>query len=286
MRMQLPLFIVAVAMQAFAFGEDSLEQDAPGTGVVVLQAIDADTKEPVPGVEFFKFNSLAEDWFSSVGKTNARGRLSVHTAPIPGYYYSVWRTPDDYKWQAPSGYKVTSLDDVASNVVAGRTVTHRFHLRKPPAQDTFPGIKELPTDRRQQHIPLPVRQKDNVHLESMVDALPGFPAGRVRFWFYPNEDGEATQDQLELAERIFHNGTRVYAAVQDELRYFQNAETHDQGKIENIRDVLIQIRGPRIWHLWCRLPDGLPLKQHGYRVCFDQLDSWDLQIPDYLQPGF
>ena len=197
---------------------------------------------------------------------------------MPGYYFSVWRAPEDYR--------VVSLDDVASNVVAGRTVNHRFQLRKRPAENLFPKIKDLPKNSPSR-IPVPTQLEGNVHLESIVKKMPGFSGRRVRFWFVPNSDRVATPEQLRLAERIFLNGSRISAAVKDELTYFQKAVANDKGEIENMNEILIEIdRSSRMWTFWCRLPNGLPLRQHGYKICFNDLSSWDLQIPDYLQPGF
>jgi len=276
MQQHLILSIVLLAFQAFATSY-SLAQEVPETGEIVLHAIDADTKQPISGVVFFKSNSLAEDWFVELGSTNAEGKLSIQSVPIPGYYFSIWRMP--------TGYKVASLDDVPSNVVVGRTVHHRFHLRRRPAEDAFPKLRDVPKGKPSR-IPVPVPLDKSVYLESVVERMPGFADRRVKFRFYPNENAEATPEQLLLAERIFHNGSRVYAAVKDELTCFQNADGQDKGQIENMKEILIEIHGPRTWMFWCRLPHGMRLKQHGYRITFDDLNRWDLQIPDYLQPGF
>jgi len=249
------------------------------TGEIVLCAIDIDSGNPIGDVVFFKSNSIAEDWFVKLGRTDGRGRLVFQSRPIPGYYFSVWH--------APEGYKVVGLDDVASGVVAGRTVTHRFYLRKPPAAESFPEIKKVPKDQPNPIIaPVVTEANAYVDVKTEVVNMPGFPGRRVRFVLHSNHDRKISSRQLQLAKLIFYNGSRIAAAVNDELTYFQKAETSDKGRIKEMRDIRIEIVGPRHWRFWCRLPNGLPLKQHGYRVDFDALESWDLNIPDYLQPGF
>lgn len=270
-------FIAILAFQACFACASLLGQDSPSTGEVVLHAIDVDTRKPVPDVVFFKFNSLAEDWFVGLGSTDDRGQLRVRSASMPGYYFSIWHVPN--------GYKIASLDDVACGVIPGRTVHHRFQLRKLPAADAFPKIIDVPWDEARR-IPAPIQLDRNIHLQSVVQGMPGFPDRRIKFWFYPNKSGEATPEQLRLSERIFQNGARIYAAVKDELTYLQKAETHDKGDIEKMEDILIEIDGARRWHFWCRLPNGMRLKQYGYRIAFDDVNSWDLEIPDYLQPEF
>ena len=58
-----------------------------------------------------------------------------------------------------------------------------------------------------------------------------------------------------------------------------------------MQEILIELDGSNHagevnnnWRFWCRLPGGLPLGQHGYRIGFTDLESWDLQVPAYLQP--
>jgi hypothetical protein len=252
-------------------------QDSPDIGQVVLHAIDADTHKPVPDVVFYKFNSLAEDWFVELGTTDDSGQLSFKSSRTPGYYFSISRVP--------TGYKVASIDDVASGVIPGKTVHHHFQLRQIPAADSFPKVVDVPPDEPSR-IPRPTQLVGNVHLQSVVEHMPGFPNQRLKFWFHPNERGEVTAEQLRLSERIFHNGARILAAVKDELTYLQKAETHDKGDIEKMEDILIEIDGARKWCFWCRLSNGMRLRQHGYRIAFDDVSSWDLEIPDYLQPDF
>ena len=59
-----------------------------------------------------------------------------------------------------------------------------------------------------------------------------------------------------------------------------------------MQEILIELDGSNHagevnnnWRFWCRLPGGLPLGQHGYRIGFTDLESWDLQVPAYLQPA-
>ena len=270
------LAAMIIALFSVTSCDDASSQEL-ATGEIVLRAIDIESGRPIRDIVFFKSNSIAEDWCVKLGKTDGGGRLVFQSRPIPGYYFSVWNVPD--------GYKVVGLDDVASGVVVGRTVTHRFLLRKSPAAESFPEIKELPKDQPNP-ITAPVVPEANVYVETAVVNMPGFPDRRVRFGFHSNKDKEISSRQLQLARLIFYNGPRIAAAVKDELTYFQKAETSDKGRIEEMRNIRIEIMGPRHWRFWCRLPNGLRLKQHGYRVDFDDLESWDLNIPDYLQPGF
>ena len=270
--------IATCAAGVFLSCPASFAQEAANTGDVVLLAVDVDTQKPIRGVEFYKFNSLAEVWYEGLGSTDENGQLSFQSKPMPGYYFSVWQTP--------TPYKIVSLDEVASDVVAGRKVTHRFFLRAIPTGGEFPQIKDLPRGKPSQ-IPPPVKVGRSVQLESSVRGMPGFSDRLIRFRFRPDSEGKVRPNQLLLAERIFLNGSRVAAAVKDELTYFQKTVLRDKGQIENMNEILIEIdESSRVWTFWCRLADGLPLKQHGYRISFNGLDSWDLKISDYLQPGF
>jgi len=82
-------------------------------------------------------------------------------------------------------------------------------------------------------------------------------------------------------------GQLVRAAFVDELQYFRKAEGEKSGNIKEISDVIIKLGAiEQRWTLWCRTKNGMKLKQHGFKVHFDNLDSWDLQVPDYLHPEF
>ena len=132
------LAVTFAVLQAFVGGGDSIAEDRP-IGQVVLHAIDFDTKEPIPGVVFFKQNIVAEDWFTELGSTDKNGELSIFTETMPGYYFSVWRAPQAYsrrpknrepqkanRTMARLGFvKVAGLDDVASNVSPGSIVHHK-----------------------------------------------------------------------------------------------------------------------------------------------------------------
>jgi hypothetical protein len=101
------------------------------------------------------------------------------------------------------------------------------------------------------------------------------------------------RDKAPLAERIFANGELVRAAVTDELRYFEKAEGKLAGKISELYDIQVVIwsstlpRAPATsWYLHCRTKDGIELKQDGFRIRFEDLDHWDLEVPDFLHPEF
>ena len=173
----------------------------------------------------------------------------------------------------------------------GGKVGYDFKLRKMPSAKSFPSLVPLPPGH-QGRIPPPRRLENNIHWASTVEDMPGFGRKRVTFWFYPDKQGRVPTKRLQLAERIFHNGPRIAAAVRDELKYFQKAVPEDRGDIENMQEILIELGGSNSagevnndWRFWCRLPGGIPLLQHGYRIGFTDLESWDLEVPFYLQPA-
>ncbi len=291
------LLVTFAVLQALAGGGESRAEDRP-RGQVVLHAIDFDTKEPISGVVFFKQNIVGEDWFTELGSTDKNGELSIFTEPMPGYYFSVWRAPQAYS-RAPKSkealktnrtiarlrrVKVAGLDDVASNVSPGSVVHHWFQFRKISFKDSgfSPEIKELPSDYMSR-IPAPVQGR------CTVTTMPGFLGRPVKFRFKTDEDGRVTPDQLRWADRLFHNGSRVYAAVKEELDMFQSVESQYKSDVEEIRQVTISIpRDPgesRNWMFRFHLPKGMPLRD-GYAVSFLGLEDWELTIPDYVQPGF
>jgi hypothetical protein len=252
------------------------------TGELVLRAVDIDTGKPIAGVAFAVENGYAEDWAVEVGTADAEGVLRLITRKRPGYYYMIWKKP--------KCYKVVGRDDAYISVVPGGKVTYDFQLRKKPSASDFPRILPLPADH-EGRVPPPLPQVDNYHLASVVEDMPGFKGKRVTFWFYPDKQGIVSPELLQQAEQVFLNGRRVAAAVRDELNYFQKAVPEDQGDIDNMQDILVQLGGlgrnaSRInhWRFWCRLPGGIPLRQNGYRIDFTGLDGWDLQVPFYLQP--
>lgn len=249
-------------------------QESPRTGTVVLHAVDVDTKEPITDVEFMMSNTLAEDWYTALGSNDEQGQLTLQSKPRPGYYYSVWTAPD--------GYKVAGLDDIAAAVEPGKEVHRYFHLRKRPPLDTFPPVREVSESGAVIQVFEEVEQSQKRYV--VVDNMPGFEGKEVKFLFDLSK-GRVQRSQLELARLIFHNGERVHAAVVDELTYFQMAE-RDNGRIEDMTQIVIDLEEGRHWRFWCRLPNGLQLKQLGYRVTFTGLDEWELNVPDYLQPGF
>ena len=66
------------------------QESDSGVGEVVLHAIDIDTNKPIPNVTFVKENALAEDWATSVGRSNDDGTLSFRSRPLPAYFFSVF----------------------------------------------------------------------------------------------------------------------------------------------------------------------------------------------------
>ena len=255
---------------------------AEETGELVLRAVDIDTGKPVLGVSFAVENGFAEDWAVQVGKVDASGELSIQVRKRPGYYYLVW--------QKPKNYRVVGFDDAYIDIVPGGTTRYDFKLRKRGDEKDFPPAVALNPDH-EVRLPAPRPLERNVHLASTVTDMPGFEGKSVKFWFYPDDQGQVPPELLHQAERILLNGRRVAAAVRDELEYFQKAVPEDRGDISKMRDILIQLGPlrekadqPFYWRFWCRIPGGLPLRQYGYRVGFTELDSWDLQVPFYLQP--
>ena len=85
---------------------------------------------------------------------------------------------------------------------------------------------------------------------------------------------------------MFRNGKRVRAALADELKYFRKAEGVKAGDISKLSEVIIAIESNTKWTLYCRTKNGMQLKQNGFRVRFDELDSWDLDVPAFLHPEF
>ena len=256
---------------------------AAETGELVLRAVDIDTGEPVAGVSFAVENGYAEDWAVEVGTAGTDGMLKLDVKHRPGYYYMVWKKPKQYK--------VVGYDDAYIKIKPGDSVGYDFKLRKQPKQEEYPAIVKLEPDH-QRRVPAPRPLERNVHLASTVEDMPGFEGKTVTFWFYPTKQGDVAPELLDHAERIFANGSRVGAAVRDELEYFQKAVPADEGDIDGMQDILITM-GPlredapqRIhWRFWCRLPGGIEMKQHGYRVDFTNLAAWDLHVPFYLQPA-
>ena len=248
-------------------------------GELVLRAVDIDTGEPIAGVRFGIGNSLAEDWHTNIGTTDSAGAVRLKTRTRRGYHYFIQ--------PKPKNYTVVGLDDVFIPIVSGKQTSFTFKLRNRSYED-FPSIVKL-EDESASHIPAPSPLNNNVHLESVISNMPGLEGVDIRFWFYPNKKKSVSSEQLKLAERIFANGKRVAAAVRDELVYFQKAVPEDRGKIDEMREIYIQIphieSDSRLWNFWCRLPGGLDLRQKGYRITFKGLDRWNLQVPDYLQPG-
>ena len=252
-------------------------------GELILRAVDMDTGKAIPGVTFAIENGSAEVWAVEVGKADADGVLRLKAQKRPGYYYMVWQKPKDYK--------VAGFDDAYINIVPGGKVGYDFKLRKMPSAKSFPSFVPLPPGHHGR-IPPPRRLENNIHWASTVEDMPGFGRKRVTFWFYPDKQGRVPTKRLQLAERIFHNGPRIAAAVRDELKYFQKAVPEDRGDIENMQEILIELGGSNSagevnnnWRFWCRLPGGMPLLQHGYRIGFTDLESWDLEVPFYLQPA-
>ncbi len=247
------------------------------TGTVLLHAIDADTGKPIANVAFAIENLLVEDWAVSVGKSGSEGRLQLKMKPRQGYFFSVLSKPKDYK--------ITGLDAVPASIVAGGRVEHRFHLRKRNAKVDFSEILSAPKTRKS-GFPFPAARENNINHQSSVNDMPGFEGQPIKFWFYPSKADGVARKRIELAERIYRNGQRVHAALEDELRYFRKAEGKKAGSIKEITDVIIEIGSTEHWVLWCRTKGGMKLKQYGFKVYFNNLDSWDLQVPEYLHPKF
>lgn len=260
--------LVTAFSTLFVSGTIGQESDSE-TGEVVLRAIDADTLQPIPNVKFCKENLLGEIYATSVGRSNDDGTLSFRSKPLPGYFFSLFSVPE--------GYKVTGLDEVPAGIRVGERVVHRFYLRRPGADDQFPEkLKDPPPSERRFLIPPEAQAQDGFTFS--VDDMPGFNGQEVRFAFRRRYAG--------LAERVFRNGKRVRAALTDELRYFRKAEGAKAGDISEVSQVIIDIGSKREWTLNCRTKNGIRLKQKGFRVRFDELDSWDLQVPSFLHPEF
>ncbi len=255
----------------FAFHHAATE-----TGTVVLHAIDADTGEPIRDVEFVKENAVGEDWATPVGRSDADGTVRIETKALPGYFFSILHVPQ--------GYKVTSLDEVPAHVEVGRRVDYRFHLRKLGTNLEF--VKNVPeSNAAGNRFAEALKETNQKSLRIVIDDMPGFRAESVTFSF--------AREKAPLAERIFANGELVRAAVTDELRYFEKAEGNLAGKISKLDDIQVVIssstlpRAPATpWYLHCRTRDGIELKQDGFRVRFEDLDHWDLEIPSFLHPEF
>lgn len=263
--------LASIALFTFLLSASQIA--AQQTGELVLRAVDIDTGKPIPEVAFAIENGDAEDWAHEVGRAGKDGTLQFQTHHRPGYYYMVL--------SAPKEYDVAGLDDVYVKVIPGGTITHTFKLRKTHSKKKLPPILPASEDH-QRRVPPPRPQKQNVNLASSVDNMPGFEGKRVIFWFYPNKQWEVSAKQLAHAEQIYLNGERVAAAVRDELEYFQKAVPEDHGEIDQMYDILIEV-GETDGRFWCRLPKGLPLRQHGYRIGFRELDDWNLTVPFYLQ---
>lgn len=245
------------------------------TGKVVLYALDADTGKPIENVKFVKENLLAEDWAVTVGTTGKDGAVRLESRPLPGYFFSAM--------PVPKGYKVSSLDEVPSRVEVGKTVEHRFHLRKLAEKPAIPELIPLEnsTGKRFEEV---LRIKSNEAWFSLtLSDVPGFEGRKVKFAF--------SRENAFLAELIYKNGKRVRAALHDELRYFQKAEGRSAGDVSAIYDVefLICAKPPRAsstsWYLRCQTKNGIKLRD-GFEVRFEKLDLWDLEIPAYVHPDF
>ena len=255
----------------FAFHQAAIE-----TGTVVLHAIDADNGAPIRNVEFVKENALREDWATPVGRSDADETVRIETKPMLGYFFSIMHVPQ--------GYKVTSLDEVPAHVEVGRRVDYRFHLRKRGTNLEF--VKSVPeSNATGNRFAEALKETNQKSFRIDIDDMPGFRGQPVTFTF--------ARDRAPLLERIFANGELVRAAVQDELRYFEKAEGNLAGEISELYDIQVVIssstlpRAPATsWHLYCRTKDGIELKQDGFRIRFEDLDHWDLEIPDFLHPEF
>lgn len=241
----------------------------PGVGEIVLHAIDADTKKPIANVTFVKENLLAEDWATSVGTSKGDGTLSFRSKPLPGYFFSVFPVPE--------GYKITGVDEIPAGIIVGDRIEHRFYLRKLGTSLQF--LDELTEPRPNEHrILVPSELEDQDSIKLSIHDMPGFNGQETKFVF--------RRSNAKLAERVFRNGRRVRAALTDELKYFRKAEGEKAGNISEISDVIIAIGSNNTWTLWCRTKNGMKLKQNGFRIRFDELDSWDLEVPAFLHPEF
>ncbi len=242
---------------------------APEVGEIVLHAIDVDTNKPIPNVTFVKENLLAEQWAVSVGRSNHDGTLTFRSKPLPGYFFSILPVPE--------GFKVAGLDEVPAGIRVGERIEHRFYLRKLGTNLQF--LDELtgpPLTEQGLLIPAECKGQDSIKLS--VHDMPGFTGQEVKFVFH--------RSNAKLAERVFRNGMRVRAALADELKYFRKAEGVKAGDISKVSEVIIELDSKMKWTLHCRTKNGMQLKQNGFRVHFDELDSWDLEVPALLHPEF
>ena len=130
-----------------------------------------------------------------------------------------------------------------------------------------------------------LKETNQKSLRLVVSDMPGFREQPVTFSF--------ARDEASLAERIFANGELVRAAVNDELRYFERAEENLAGKISELYDIQVVISSLTLpkapatsWYLYLRTKDGIDLKQDGFRIRFEDLNHWDLEIPAFLHPEF
>lgn len=234
------------------------------------------TGEPIRDVTFVKENAVREDWATPVGRSDADGTVRFETKPLPGYFFSIL--------PVPQGYKVTSLDEVPARVKVGDRVDYRFHLRKLGTNLEF--VKNVPqSNPAGTRFAEALKETNQKGLRLVVNDMSGFLEQSVAFSF--------TRDHASLAERIFANGELVRAAVTDELRYFEKAEGNLAGKISELYDIQIVIsnstlpRAPATsWYLNFRTKDGIELKQDGFRIRFEDLNHWDLEIPAFLHPEF
>ena len=265
----------------FAVMTNTLLGQSRDHGLVEIHAIDAETGAGIPNIRFSRSNTAAEDWEKVLGKTNRNGVLRFSTPRIPGYYCWVSGGAREYQ--------VVSLDEVEMRVRPGEVVQRTFYLRKLQSKPSFPSIQE-PNGQDSARISVPTKMKGGIRLESTVSGMPGFDEDQVKFSFYPGKNGRVTTEQLEFARRIVRNGERVRAAVMDELTWFHNTENLPSIDSNSLKQIRIEIEQPPqdknrqpIWTFCCRLPNGLRLKQHGYRIHFHGLLSWDLVVPDYLQ---
>lgn len=258
----------AVSEPADDEDENALVPRGVETGTVVLHALDADSGEPIPNVTFVIENLKAEEWASSVGKSGDDGKRQLEMEPKPGCFFSVHPMPD--------GYQVTGLDEVPAGVVVGGRVEHRFHLRKRGTNADFPEVLPAPETARAQ-LPVPSEFTKRGSIRSSVDNMPGFAGQQIEFVYDPK--------YTEMAERVFRNGRRVRAALDDELEYFCKAEGEKAGDITEISDVLIAIQANQQWFIRCRTSDGMNLRD-GFKVHFNNLEGWDLKVPSYVHPEF
>ena len=256
---------LSTLLVAAAAGQESV----PGVGEIVLHAIDVDTNKPIPNVTFVKENLLAEDWTISVGRSNHDGTLTFRSKPLPGYFFSVLPVPE--------GFKVAGLDEVPARIRVGERIEHRFYLRKLGTNLQFlDELTDTPLGEQSLLIPSEFKGRDSIRLS--VHDMPGFTGQEIKFAFQ--------RSNAKLAERVFRNGKRVRAALADELKYFRKAEGEKAGDISEVSEVIIGIESKTQWTLYCRTKNGMQLKQNGFRVRFDELDSWDLDVPAFLHPEF